>query len=92
VPIGSDAEPQTLERAFNNLAAAEFHKARTHPATPPNNSLPVLTTHGKSAWKIGKILNVSTRTAGVALAKVTKKFGAVRIHAVMLCHSVPPDS
>jgi hypothetical protein len=30
VPIGSDAEQATLQRAFNDLAATEFHGARKH--------------------------------------------------------------
>jgi hypothetical protein len=30
VPVGSDAELQTLERAFADLAATEFHGARAH--------------------------------------------------------------
>jgi DNA-binding CsgD family transcriptional regulator len=54
----------------------------------------VLTSHGKSAWEIGKILNVSTRTAEWHIANVTKKLGAMnRTHAVTLAiqYGLIPD-
>jgi len=85
VPIGSDAEKETLERAFADVAASEFRGARSH-LRQAGSKL----TDGDYAGSIresihaveavARVLEPATNTLAPALSKLEK---SIRIHPAL---------
>jgi hypothetical protein len=85
VPVGSDAERETLARAFADLAASEFHGARAH----LRNAGPELTagSYGPSTREsihaveaVARVLVPGAQTLAPALSKLEQ---SVRIHPAL---------
>jgi len=84
VPVGSDAELDTLKRAFADLAASEFHGARAH----LRNAAELLTA-GKWADSIRESIHAVESVAEVLepsgdfSAAIAKLESSVKIHGAM---------
>jgi hypothetical protein len=85
IPIGSDAERETLARAFADVAASEFHGARAH----LRNAGSALTAGDypssvresiHAVESVARVLEPSANTLPPALAKLEK---SVRIHPAL---------
>jgi hypothetical protein len=82
IPIGSDAERDTLARAFVDLAASEFHGARAHlrnagSELTAGNYAPSIRESVQAVESIARVLEPTAKTLAPALAKLEK---SVRIH------------
>jgi hypothetical protein len=85
VPIGSDAERETLARAFADVGASEFGGARAH--LPNAGSGLTAGKHGPSIREsihaveaVARVLEPRAQTLGPALSKLEK---SVRIHPAL---------
>jgi hypothetical protein len=85
VPIGSDPERETLARAFADVAASEFHGARSHlrnagsELTAGNYGASIRESiHAVEA--VARVLEPGAQTLGPALSKLEK---SVRIHPAL---------
>jgi hypothetical protein len=85
IPIGSDAERQTLVRAFADVAVSEFHGARTHlrsagsELTAGNYAASIRESiHAVEA--VARVLEPSASTLAPALSKLA---ASVRIHPAL---------
>jgi len=82
IPIGSDAEHETLARAFADVAASEFHGARAHlrnagsELTAGNYAASVRESI-QAVGSVARVLEPSAKTLAPALAKLEK---SARIH------------
>jgi hypothetical protein len=85
IPIGSDAERETLARAFADVAASEFHGARTHlrnagSELTAGNHGPSIRESIHAVEAVARVLEPEAKTLGPALAKLGK---SVRIHPAL---------
>ena len=82
IPIGSDAERETLARAFADVAASEFHGARAHlrnagSELTAGNYGPSIRESIHAVEAVARVLEPSARALAQALAKLE---GKVRVH------------
>jgi hypothetical protein len=82
IPIGSDADRETLARAFADVAASEFHGARAHLRNAGSeltvgNYGPSVRESIQAVESVARVLEPSAKTLAPALAKLEK---SVRIH------------
>jgi hypothetical protein len=82
IPIGSDAERETLEHAFADLAASEFHGARAHLRNAGSELTageygPSIRESIHAVEAVARVLEPSARALAPALAKLE---GKVRVH------------
>jgi hypothetical protein len=82
VPIGSGAERETLARAFADVAASEFHGARSHlrnagSELTAGNYADSIRESIQAVESVARVLEPSANTLAPALAKLEK---SVRIH------------
>jgi hypothetical protein len=85
VPIGSDAERETLGRAFADVAASEFNGARMHLRNAgselmASNYGPSIRESIHAVEAVARVLEPGTQTLGPALSKLEK---SVRIHPAL---------
>jgi hypothetical protein len=85
VPIGSDAERETLARAFADVAASEFHGARSHlrkagSELTADNYGPSIRESINAVEAVARVLAPGTQTLGPALSKLDK---SIRIHPAL---------
>jgi hypothetical protein len=85
IPIGSDAERETLARAFADLAASEFHGARAHLRNAGSeltggNYGPSIRESIHAVEAVARVLERDTKTLGPALSKLEN---SVRIHPAL---------
>jgi hypothetical protein len=85
IPIGSDAERETLARAFADLAASEFHGARAHLRTAGSeltagNYAASIRESIHAVEAMARVLEPGAQTLGPALSKLEK---SVRIHPAL---------
>jgi hypothetical protein len=85
IPIGSDAERESLARAFADVAASEFHGARTHlrnagSELTAGNHGPSIRESIHAVEAVARVLEPEAKTLGPALAKLEK---SVRIHPAL---------
>jgi hypothetical protein len=85
VPIGSDAERETLARAFTDVAASEFHGARAHLRNAASeltagNYGPSIRESIHAVETVARVLEPEAKTLGPALSKLEK---SVRIHPAL---------
>jgi hypothetical protein len=82
IPIGSDAERETLASAFADLATSEFHGARAHlreagSELTAGNYAAGIRESIQAVESVGRVLEPTAKTLAPALAKLEK---SVRIH------------
>jgi hypothetical protein len=85
IPIGSDAERETLARAFADVAASEFHGARAHlrnagSELTAGNYGPSIRESIHAVEAVARVLEPETPTLGPALSSLEK---SVRIHPAL---------
>jgi hypothetical protein len=85
IPIGSDAERETLARAFADVAAFEFHGARAHlrnagSELTAGNYGPSIRESIHAVEAVARVLESRGQTLGPALSKLEK---SVRIHPAL---------
>ena len=85
IPIGSDAERETLARAFADLAASEFHGARTHLRNAGSELTggsygPSIRESIHAVEAVARVLEPSANTLAPALSKLA---ASVRIHPAL---------
>ena len=85
VPIGSDAERETLQRAFADVAASEFRGARAHlrdagSELTAGNYGPSIRESIHAVEAVARALEPGSQTLGPALSKLEK---SVRIHPAL---------
>jgi hypothetical protein len=85
VPIGSDAERETLHRAFADLAASEFHGARAHLRNAGSELAagayaPSIRESIHAVEAVARVLEPGAKTLGPALSRLEK---SVRIHSAL---------
>jgi hypothetical protein len=85
IPIGSDAERETLARAFADVAGSEFHGARAHLRTAGSeltagNYGPSIRESIHAVEAVARVLEPGAQTLGPALSKLEK---SVRIHPAL---------
>ena len=85
VPIGSDAERETLVRAFADVAASEFHGARVHlrnagSELTAGNYGPSIRESIHAVEAVARVLEPGANTLAPALSKLEK---SLRIHPAL---------
>jgi hypothetical protein len=85
IPIGSDAERETLARAFADVAASEFHGARAHlrnagSELTEGNYGPSIRESIHAVEAVARVLEPGAQTLGPALSILEK---SVRIHPAL---------
>jgi hypothetical protein len=85
IPVGSDAERETLVRAFDDVAASEFHGARSHLQNAGSELTagkygPSIRESIHAVEAVARVLEPGTQTLGPALSKLEK---SVRLHAAL---------
>ena len=85
IPIGSDAERETVTRAFADLAASEFHGARAHLRSAGSEltagNYPASIRESIHAVEsVARVLEPSANALGPALGRLEK---SVRIHPAL---------
>jgi hypothetical protein len=77
IPIGSGADRETLERAFADVAASEFHGARAHlrnagTELTAGNYSPSIRESVHAVEAVARVLEPSARALAPALAKLER--------------------
>lgn len=85
IPVGSDAERDTLARAFADVASSEFHGARTHlrnagSELTAGNYPESIRESIHAVESVARVLEPGTKTLGPALGKLER---SVRIHPAL---------
>jgi hypothetical protein len=85
IPVGSDAERETLARAFADVAASEFHGARAHlrnagSELTAGNYGPSIRESIYAVEAVARALEPAAQTLGPALSKLEK---SVRVHPAL---------
>ena len=85
IPVGSDAERETLARAFADVAASEFHGARAHLRNAGSELTageygPSIRESIHAVEAVARVLEPGAQTLGPALSKLEK---SVRIHPAL---------
>jgi hypothetical protein len=85
IPIGSDAERETLARAFTDLAASEFNGSRAHlrnagSELTAGNYGPSIRESIHAVEAVARVLEPGAETLGPALSKLEK---SARIHSAL---------
>jgi hypothetical protein len=85
IPVGSDAERATLQRAFADVAASEFHGARAHlrnagSELTEGNYGPSIRESIHAVEAAARVLEPGAQTLGPALSKLEN---SVRVHPAL---------